>query len=131
MVRNKVGSVWTVLAMIVSAASVVCCGVQDESTPNDGAGAPEGATPPGGESTPPAGNNDQGKNETPGKVPDTTPDPPTMPPTGPKERTILAIDSESMLVTFLVKDPSKVTTKAITGLAQGETILGIDVRPSN
>ncbi len=118
-------------AFAIVASFAMACSAQNDEVISGNGDVPAGETPAPTEPPPPAPNAPPpATGETP-KPPDLDLPDPNTPPPGPKERTILAIDEAGALVSFLAKDPSKVTTKAITGLQQGESILGIDVRPSN
>src|SRR3954462_7577486 len=44
--------------------------------------------------------------------------------------TLIGLDSSNHLVTFDTTLPQVVTTTPVTGLAAGETLIGIDVRPA-
>ena len=58
-------------------------------------------------------------------------DPAPTPPAGPASRTMWAIDDANRMVRFTADDPSKVTSMAISGLALGERLQAIDVRPAD
>ncbi|HEY0036019.1 MAG TPA: DUF4394 domain-containing protein [Longimicrobium sp.] len=49
----------------------------------------------------------------------------------PQGRRVFAIDAAGNLLTFGTQNPNRVRSVAITGLASGETLQGIDFRPAN
>ena len=68
--------------------------------------------------------------------PATTPPATTPPPTTPGAISITGLTdfrstAPNTLVNFAAATPNTVVTKAITGLTPGDTVVGIDVRPSN
>lgn len=114
------------VAMVASAAILPCCGGGEPAgvaAPEPSVGVPArtdpeaadpGAAAPGAPSSDASFDFDGGSS-----------------PPGPKVRTIWAIDDANALVRFPAKEPQTVTTIPVTGVAQGEKILGVDFRASN
>ncbi|MDB5213517.1 MAG: hypothetical protein JWO86_1444 [Myxococcaceae bacterium] len=57
--------------------------------------------------------------------------PPDDPPFDPNVRTMWAVDGANQLVRFTADAPGTVTARALTGLAAGERVMGIDFRPAD
>lgn len=53
------------------------------------------------------------------------------PPLDPNLRTMWAVDGANQLVRFTAHAPGTVTARALTGLAAGERVTGIDIRPAD
>ena len=108
------------LLPVLTAAALGIAACSDAAPPSEVAptpAAPEATTAPGGEA-------------------DKPPAPPPLDfgggaPSGPRPRTIYGVDAMNRLVVFPAKTPASTTAAAITGLASGETVLGIDFRPSD
>ncbi len=57
--------------------------------------------------------------------------PPYDPPADPHVRTMWAVDGANQLVRFTADAPAAVTARALTGLAAGDRVMGIDFRPAD
>ena len=121
-------------AVLACAASVICCTGSNEEAPPP-AGGEETATqpPPRDESATPA---------SPSQAAPPAPPPPAAPDPGlnfpsPEEQPPVelpqgwVVDDNNNLVKFPLGAPGLVTTKAIKGLADGEKIVGLDIRPAD
>jgi hypothetical protein len=115
----------SMLAMFACAAAVTCCSGADASpeATEDGTTIPPAPgtsdpAPPPPAPVPPGLNLDAGGPE-------------AASPAGPAPRTMWAVDDTNRLVRFTPEQPGKVTTLALSGLAPGERVLAVDVRPAD
>lgn len=128
---NRVGFGVGTLALAACAAVVLagvgCSGSSDAGEVQDEdvtAATPPPNPPPPAPVTPPA--------PAPGPKADAgAPDGATPAPVDPGFRTMWAVDDANRLVRFTSKEPGKVTTLQVTGMASAERVLGIDFRPAD
>lgn len=120
-------------AVVACAASVICCSGSSD----------EGAPPAQAEQAPPQPTPPEESPGTPPASTDATPAPAPAPadpgaglnfPSDPPPVELpqgWAIDDKNQLVKFPLGAPGLATTTAITGLVEGEKIVGLDIRPAD
>jgi hypothetical protein len=137
----RVGLAVAAIAACV-AGSIACSSASaDGADGQSGAGAPSSAAPAGPAAPfPPPSPLPDGFNLDGGAAFDGNPaafdsgipsNPADDPPVDPTIRTMWAVDGANQLVRFTADAPGTVTARALTGLAPGERVMGIDIRPAD
>lgn len=124
--RNGLRMVLGVVALASCSAVIACSAANPDGEIR--ADEVNANPPPGGGDAPPAPTSPiPPELQLEGGAPETGPPAPS----DPSLRTMWAVDAMGRLVSFTNKDTTKTTMTSISGLAQGEKILGIDFRPSD
>lgn len=126
------GRIQGLCAVMACAASVICCSGSDEAPAPPGTEGTASQPPPRDETSAPA----PGQTQNAPRPPPAAPEPglnfpsPTEP--APVELPQgWAVDDMNKLVKFPLGAPGLVTATAIKGLADGEKIIGLDIRPAD